>query len=83
VTTHKYYYENLDDLVAMLADKPDGKLEILVGTDGNGNDVPVQLMLRIAVKSRALAVWTKNKIQAGEFVIKVSAKADLPQGKLI
>ena len=78
--TAKYYYENLDDLITMLDTRPAGKLEILIGTDGNTADVPRNLLIAVAGKSRSLAVWVKEKIQAGEFIIKAAGKTDLPQG---
>jgi hypothetical protein len=79
--TAKYYYENFDDLITMLDTRPAGKLEVLIGTDGNTADVPPNLLVAAASKSRALVVWIKDKIQAGELIIKASGKTDLPQGE--
>jgi hypothetical protein len=78
--TARYYYENLDDLITMLDTRPAGKLAILIGTDGSTEDVPRNFLVKITGKSRALAVWVKDKIQAGELEIKASGKTDLPQG---
>jgi hypothetical protein len=78
--TARYYYENLDDLITLLDSRPAGKLAILIGTDGNTASVPGMLLVKVASHSRALAVWVKDKLQAGELEIKASGKTDLPQG---
>lgn len=76
----RYYYENLDTLIAFLATNPEGKIVILIGTDNATDTVLADLLLRVKQTSTALGYWLISKMSVGDLELKVAPKNDLPQG---
>jgi hypothetical protein len=77
----KRIYFDLDNpaFIAWLKTRPTDAYDVLLGSDTSDESVDV-VFSKVAKEGVGLAQWLVEKLKAGKMQVKVSAKADLPQG---
>lgn len=76
MTHTRCYYENLDALVDKLATRPEGKLDILIGSQDSPDVVLNDLIQRVQRKGTSLGQWLLAKMARGECEIRVGDVMD-------